>query len=116
MRHARAARDLSHRDESRSVFANDAANTVEKGRAKVAVVVVAPRRDGRRPFGHGRTLPEMRRGPHLDSVKISGLECGTPGEETVVKLLYGVACQLVTIFVVLQTVRFLWSREVRKSS
>jgi hypothetical protein len=39
-----------------------------------------------------------------------------PREETAVKLLYGVACQLVTIFVVLQTVRFLWSHDVRKSS
>jgi hypothetical protein len=33
-----------------------------------------------------------------------------------VKLLYGLACQLVTIFVVLQAVWFLWSREVRKPS
>jgi hypothetical protein len=31
-----------------------------------------------------------------------------------VKLLYGLACQLVTIFVVLQLVSFLWSRDVRK--
>jgi hypothetical protein len=33
-----------------------------------------------------------------------------------VKLLYGVACQLVMIFVVLQTIWFLWSRDVKRSS
>jgi hypothetical protein len=33
-----------------------------------------------------------------------------------VKLLYGLACQLVMVFAVLQTVWFLWSRDVRKSS
>jgi len=32
------------------------------------------------------------------------------------KLLYGLACQLVTVFVVLQMVSLLWSHEVRKSS
>jgi hypothetical protein len=53
--------------------------------------------------------------PHLDSVKIAGIECSTPGRITV-KLLYGLAYQLVAIFLVLQFVSFLWSREFRKPS
>jgi hypothetical protein len=46
---------------------------------------------------------------------MDALKCATPGRLTV-KLLYGVACQLVMIFAVLQMVWLLWSHDVRKSS
>jgi len=55
MRHARAARDFAHRDERRSLLADDAADAVEERGAKVAMMIVVAhtRRHGLR---HGTGL------------------------------------------------------------